>query len=278
MTEPIDTNAVYAVGNGVDSTFSFPWRLFATDQIRLLVYDPVADTLTPLTLTTNYTVANHQVAGSGTVTLLGAYAPLPTNHVLTMRLYPPLTQEADIKNNDAYDRSDQEVDHDKRVQQMLRLANELARSIKLPEGEAGTAALTTLPSLTSRKGKLLRFNATTGNPEAVAAGTAPAELSWGASSSISTDDNALFLTYRARQTLTLTKFDVTFGTAGTGGATVVNFKLNGATVVTVTVADGATYGSAAGSVTLEDGDLMTVEVGSVAPTTPPINMNAMART
>lgn len=151
------------IGNGTASSFPFSFKVFQAsdlDVVRLLVSSGVSSTLT---LITDYTVTLNQDQDSnpgGTVTLVSG--PLATGYTLTMTSDLPNLQPTDLTNqggfypeviNDALDRS---------TIQIQQLADQVGRSLKFSFAESGGDP--TLPALAQRQGKLLAFDATTGNP------------------------------------------------------------------------------------------------------------------
>jgi len=267
MTVPSEAFRSDHIGDGTVSTYSFGFAAFHKSHLKVLVLNPSVPPYATLVVDVNYTVD----LNAKTITLLGAsYAPLPLNHLLAIILNPPLTQDSDVKNADSYHLDLAETDHDRRVQQIQRVHDVASRALALSPMEAGSATLTELPDLASRKGKALAFNATTGKPEASSLTSTPMEVQWTFAGTVSTDQNANLGRYRAKQSITFAKFDVNFTTAGTGGNTVINFLKNGVVVATVTVASGSREQTTTVSVSLVAGDELYPEVASVAPTTPPV--------
>lgn len=164
MSVPNENRRNDYVGNGAVSAYAYSFRIMHKSHLKVVVYNPSTKLHTTLAEGTNYTVSGVGETGGGQITLLGAYAPLPSTHLLAIILQPPLTQTSDIRNDDSYYQDAQEDDHDRRVYQVLRLSEGLDRAYKLPESEAGTAVATTLPRAEERANKFWSFDGS-GNPK-----------------------------------------------------------------------------------------------------------------
>jgi hypothetical protein len=263
MSIPIDIRRADYVGSGALSTYGFSFAIRTKADLKVVVLDPATPPDVTLAVDTNFTVD----VNAKTITLLGAYAPLPSDYKLAIILDPDLIQDADIKNADGYHLSQAEADQDRRVQQIQSLAGQAAQALQIPSSEAGSDSLTKLPSLAERKGKALVFDSATGQPKAGNLLTSSVPLLWDVIGQLSS--GLVFSRYRARDSETFTRFDVNLVTAGTGGDTVVNFLKNGVIAATVTLATGIRYATATANVSLVDGDELWPEVASISPTTPP---------
>lgn len=163
------TNRVNYTGNGVTTAFSFPYAFQA--QADLVVISTVIATgvQTTKTLTTDYTISGTTDAqgfypSGGTVTML--VAPASTVR-LTIYRDPAATQTVDLVENDPLPAEVLESAYDKAVMLIQRLKDVVGRSLRQPEGDSADIAV--LPAKVTRAGKLLQFNSTSGDPEAVAA-------------------------------------------------------------------------------------------------------------
>lgn len=178
MTVATQTTRNDAVGNGSANVYSYGFKIFINTELLVTVAD-TAGVETTLVLTTDYTVAGVGETSGGSITLVnnsqawltGGF--LKTGYAITIRRNAALTQQTSVRNQTEFFAHIHEDKFDlltMLLQQQQDLAN---RSLRTQETEVGTAALTVLPPLATRKGKLLGFNATTGNLETNAtAGTA----------------------------------------------------------------------------------------------------------
>jgi hypothetical protein len=168
MTVTSTTNRNQYVGNGATTIFAYTFRIFAATD--LLVTD--TDTLgleTTLAINVDYTVDGVLAADGGNVTLLTALAGDGTDansHKLTIRRVVTATQPTDLRNQGKITAEILERAMDRAVMLIQQLDDARARSLRLPESEAGSDALTILPPLAERKGMAFGFDETTGAPGA----------------------------------------------------------------------------------------------------------------
>jgi len=102
----------------------------------------------------------------------------------------------------------------------------------------------------------------------VGGGASPPNLVWTFPGTISTDQNANLARVKIKTATQITAWDVNLVGAPTGAALIVNFKVGGATVATVTVAAGDTFAESATPVTLAVDDVVYPEVSQVGSSTP----------
>lgn len=145
MTVPTSQYRSDYVGNGVTSVYSFGFKIYSKTHVKVIILDPSNPPEVQLVVDVNYSVQGVRNPNGGTITLLGGYAPLPSGFKLVILLNPPLEQNTDIKNNDAYYLKNAEDDQDKRVQQTLSLKEALERSLKIPFSVAPSEFDPTLP-------------------------------------------------------------------------------------------------------------------------------------
>ena len=163
MTISSTTNRVVYTGNAVTTAFSFPYAFFA--QADLIVVSTIIATgaQTTQALTTDYTISGstdslgHYSSG-GTVTAL--VAPAAT---VTWTIYrdPAATQTTDLVANDALPAEALEAAFDYQTMLNQRTRDLVARSLRQPDGDS--AALSAIPAKVARAGRLLGFDATTGD-------------------------------------------------------------------------------------------------------------------
>jgi len=168
-----------ATGNGATDTYSFNFRILDDDDLVVTVED-TSGNLTTLVKTTDYTVSGVGVYAGGSIALvngsqawLDADGDLKTGYDITIRRRLTITQLTDLRNRGGFFPEDHETVFDRLTMICLQQQDELDRSLKLPETEAGSSAATTLPTAANRASKFLAFDAS-GNPIASSGSGTPA--------------------------------------------------------------------------------------------------------
>lgn len=153
------------IGNGATATYSYGFRIFAATDL-LVTQVTTAGVETTLVYPTDYSVTGVGSFNNGTITLTAGV--LASGYGLTIRFKSTLTQGTDLRNQGGFfpEVVEDAVDRLTRIDQQQQ--DELNRSIRLPETEAGSALARTLPTLATRASKYLAFDAS-GNPIASAA-------------------------------------------------------------------------------------------------------------
>ncbi len=154
------------VGNGATATYSYTFRIFDDTDLSVSVQDTAGASST-LAIDTDYTVAGVDDPNGGTITLLAGN--LTSGYLLTIRFDREPQQSLDLRNQGKFQAEDIETALDIQTRYSQQLTDVVSRSLHLPETEAGTAALTTIPSVTLRASKVLGFDSL-GRPEAVMPG------------------------------------------------------------------------------------------------------------
>lgn len=159
MSVTSTTNRKSYAGDAVTTSFATnPVVFFDSSDLAVSVVS-AAGVETVLTENTHYTVTGGD-GSTGTVNLAGGSAPYgaPAAGVTLLILrVVALTQPVDFVQNDGSDAEVQETAYD-RLTMMVQQLNEVdSRAIKLPTGEAGSAAMTELP--VDRANKFLAFDA-----------------------------------------------------------------------------------------------------------------------
>ena len=149
---------VVHTANGTATFFSYaPIDGVTSANLKVYLFNPITGVLTPQTLGTHYTF------GSGGVTF--NTAPPSGRRVILFRQVE-LLQPDIYKTNAPFPAVVTEKRFDEVVKGLQQL-NDIAqnRAIILPLGDAGFSS-NVLPAVEDRKGRVLYFNATTGDPEA----------------------------------------------------------------------------------------------------------------
>ena len=180
MTVESQTTKVEGLGNDSATVFSFsPLIIFATTDITVTLVD-ADDNETLLSEGTGdsaYSVSSIDATGStGSITYPeDEVTPIATGVSVVIKRVLTLEQTTDLSPQGGYFANTQETAFDKQLMISLQQQEELDRVLKYPVGEP-TSTSAELPNLTDRKGNVLGFDSTSGEPEAVAAsgvGTLP---------------------------------------------------------------------------------------------------------
>jgi hypothetical protein len=156
MTIAIETTKQQANGDGATTVFGFPSGWDVKNKAHVRVIKDTGTVRTILVVDVDYTVS----LTSSTITMTVAPAIGTT---ITIRLYPPLKQEGDLRNRAEIDLGSHEDLHDARQRQLIRHEDDISRAIRLPESEVGSLAKTELARAVDRALKFFSFDAS-GNP------------------------------------------------------------------------------------------------------------------
>ena len=147
---------VVHTANGVATFFSYaPIEGATASNLKVWLFNPTTGALTAQTLTTHYTF------GSGGVTFL---TPPPNGWRVILRREVPFTQPDVYTTNTPFPAKVTENRLDQIVMALQELKDDVQnRSVRLPLGDAGFSS-SAVPAKEVRKGKLLGFDATSGDP------------------------------------------------------------------------------------------------------------------
>jgi len=155
-------------GNGSAGPFSFAFQVNAEAEVDVFV-----DT-TLKTLSTHYTVS---LSGDGTGSVSFTSNNFPTSsQTITIMGDAPLSRTSVYTSGGNITAAALESDFDTNVMVQQQQQEVLSRTVKAPVDDAASVDLT-LPNKDARKGTVLGFNATSGNPEAGPSITAVQSLS-----------------------------------------------------------------------------------------------------
>ena len=163
MTLASPNSRVDYVGNGATDTYPYTFKIFSATDLLVTTRD-TSDVETTLVYLADYSVTGAGSAGGGNVILTAGN--LASGYAISIRRVRPVTQGTDIRNQGAFYPETHENAFDHQVMLVQQQQEELARTLKLPETEAGSAVGTTIPAAASRAGKLLGFDSS-GNPTAL---------------------------------------------------------------------------------------------------------------
>ena len=198
MTDIVDVaRRVQYTGNGTAGPFSFSFQVNAQTEIKVFVGT------TQKTLTTHYTVSLTS-SGAGSVTFTSGNFPT-SSETITIVSAVGLARSSVYTTGGPLTATALEADFDTNIMILQQSSQKVDRALAAPEFDS-TSIDMTLPAVDSRKGKILGFNATTGNPEVV-----------GETATVTTIFNAI-----GDNTLTLTG-TITYGSLSDGTITITAF-------------------------------------------------------
>lgn len=155
MTVASELSEIEYAGNGATVAFSIPFGFSSNSDIAVATRDSSGDA-TPLS--TGFTITG---AGTGSGTCTFTTAPASGTTVRIERA-PEIVQNTDYTANDAFpaEATERALDERAYVDQFLRTL--IRRCIQVPAGDDAIDDSVVLPAVSSRKGKLLYFDDTTG--------------------------------------------------------------------------------------------------------------------
>ena len=152
MTISSTVNRVSYSGNGSTTAFSFGYLFFSNADLKVILVVDSTGVETTKTITTHYTITGAGDASGGTVTMGTAPA---SGETLVIIREVNLTQGLDLVENDAFPSDLVEQELDRATMMAQQLNTELARSVKLSDGDT-SGADPTLPTPTG--GAFFRWN------------------------------------------------------------------------------------------------------------------------
>ena len=159
VTDQTSARRVQFTGNGTAGPFAFAFQVNATSEVKVYV-----DT-TEKTETTHYTVSLNSGTGAGTISFTTGNHPT-SSQTITILGDIPLSRTSIYTSGGQLTASSLEDDFDTNMFIHQQTNEEINRSLRLAEHDVISGADMTLPVKDTRKGTVLGFNATTGNPEA----------------------------------------------------------------------------------------------------------------
>jgi len=153
------TRRVQFTGDGTAGPFAFSFQVNATSEIKVYV-----DT-TVKTESSHYTVSLSSSTGAGTVSFTSGNHPT-SSQTITILGSIPLSRTSVYTSGGQLTSASLESDFDTNMFVHQQTNEEIDRSLRLAEHDVISGADMTLPVKDTRKGTVLGFNATTGNPEA----------------------------------------------------------------------------------------------------------------
>lgn len=143
MTVSTTASRIGYTGDGTTTSFSFPYYVQLQSDLELAIYDTLLQTITPLVLNTDYTLAGTFTPGFGYLTGLTAAIPggstnvpavIPSTSNLVIYRDPAEVQNLSLPPNTPYPPAPTEAGLDALVLMMQRLQDLLSRSVRMPDG------------------------------------------------------------------------------------------------------------------------------------------------
>ena len=163
MTVTTTTTTNTYTGDGTTTAFSFTFEILETTDIKVIVVTTAtgAESVRAIgTGSTNYAVTGTGNVNGGTVTFVTA--PTASETVFLMRNME-FTQPTDYRTNDPFPAETHENALDRMALQIQQVSRRLDRALLRPESDTTSGAL---PHNIDLKGGVLKFNSSSGVPEA----------------------------------------------------------------------------------------------------------------
>jgi len=157
-------------GNGSATSFNYNFKIFKEGDLEV-IKTSASGVDSVLTLGTDYTVSGVGNESGSIVYPLDTYdaegnlvpaTPISSNEKITIRRKMDFIQTTDLQNQGSFFAEVHESAFDSLAMYSIQSKEEIARSLKAPITETSDL---TLPKEASRRGKVLGFNETTGEPE-----------------------------------------------------------------------------------------------------------------
>ena len=159
-----NTRKVQAVANGSNAEFPFSFQVNATSDIKVFVDNVQKTESVHYTIKNSTNGAGLNADGTGKVVFDTNHIPTNTQTV-AVKSDVPKSRTSVYTSGGNITAASLETDFDTITMQLGDNQEQLNRSIKAPVGDPDNIDMT-MPTQDSRKGAVLGFNATTGNPEA----------------------------------------------------------------------------------------------------------------
>lgn len=156
-----DRKVQYDISSSVPATFAIPFKYWATNEIYVVLTSPTGDTT--LTEDTDYTVS--AAGDSGTLTRVGTWDATAT--LVTIYRELPQTQDTVLANGGVQNAETYMQMVDRAVAMNQEAREILDRLVRFPITDTTTIA--DMPNASTRAGKYLGFDASTGDPIAISA-------------------------------------------------------------------------------------------------------------
>jgi len=129
MTVSSEISRMDYTGNGAATVFSYTFPIFSSSDLVVSVLPVSTGVEYNMVLGTDYTISGAGEQSGGNVTLVN---PLPTGDKMVIRRVLPVVQGIDIRNQGSFYPEVHEEAFDRHVMLAQQLAEEIARSVKIP--------------------------------------------------------------------------------------------------------------------------------------------------
>jgi len=164
---------VTATGNGNLTDFNFQFQVNNTSDIKVFLGTTLQQETTDYSVINSVAAAGLNTDGTGTIRFTSA----PANNVIVVILSDvPVARSSIYSSGGNVTASALEGDFDTITMQVGDQEEKISRSLRAPVDEPSSSNFE-IPSKAARVGKLLGFNSTTGNPEAVSSNISSASVS-----------------------------------------------------------------------------------------------------
>lgn len=151
-------------GNDVTTSFPFSFKVFSANDVVVVLTDPAGIETTLTGSGTDYSVtlnADQDTAPGGSIVLP---APLASTNLLTITSSVPNLQTLDLTNQGGFYPRVINAAFDRMTIMVQQVVEVVGRTLKFPISDGSVN--TTLPGRDNRKGRVLAFHETTGDPAA----------------------------------------------------------------------------------------------------------------
>jgi hypothetical protein len=131
-------DGVTHAGNASATNFSFPFKVNLSTQVEVIIRDSAG---VETTLSSNYTVNNHNVEGSGSVDYPTSGSPLPVGSKITINPKMDYKQETDIRNQGPFAPETHEDAFDTAMMHIKELRGLANRTVQFKKSSEITGAL-----------------------------------------------------------------------------------------------------------------------------------------
>jgi len=244
------TRRVQYTGNGTTGNFAFAFQINATSELKVYVDS------TEKSESSHYVVTLNSSTGAGTVGFTSGNHPT-SSQIVTLLSDIPFARTSVYTSGGQLTSASLEDDFDTNMFIHQQTNEEIDRSLRLAEHDTISGADMTLPVKASRVGKVLGFNSSTGNPEAVnhitTSAVSVSTLSVGASATATVSQSGNTATFA---------FGIPTGATGATGSAGADGADGSGTFDSFTVA-----GSSGSNQTITNGNTLTIAGGAGITTT-----------
>lgn len=170
MSISAETARIQYTLTSTGQTLAVPFYFLASADLKVVKTDPDTDLDTTLTLTTDYSVANAGNPAGGSVTLEVAAGAI--DDIITIYRNDAITQPASYPSTGQFPSATTEQSQDRLTMLLQQLKLEIERCLRVPISSDAVDPFTKA----SRKGKLVGFDKTSGDPELVATADITSEV------------------------------------------------------------------------------------------------------